>query len=165
MVGTSVPANTIDGCKSGGSDPDHARVQGAQVGILPVRRTGRYRKIGFVVRKLEHLAQIKLGVVAQACTGVCGGMFALGDAEFTAVEPIRLLTRSVGHAHKKPALIVFLGQRDQPGRGLGFGCTWSGKWHQAISPAVGSGHHRIRCFLFQKGCCAPDRPWPWVPIF
>jgi len=61
-----------------------------------MRRMGWYRKIVVVVRKLEHLAQIKLGVVAQTCTGVSGGMFALGDAEFTAVEPIRFLTRSVG---------------------------------------------------------------------
>jgi hypothetical protein len=73
---------------------------------------GWYRKIVVVVRKLEYLAQFKLSVVAQAFTGVSGGMFALGDAELTAVEPIGLLTRSVGHADKKPALIVFLGQRD-----------------------------------------------------
>ena len=101
------------GSKRTGSDPHHAWVQAAQFGRLPMRCVGRNRKIIVVVGELEHLAQIKLGVVAQTCTGISGGMFALGDAKFPAVEPIRLLTRSVGHAHKKSALIVFFGESDQ----------------------------------------------------
>lgn len=112
LIGASVSANTIDGGKSSGSDSDHARVQGSQFGNLPIWSMRRYRKIVIVVRKLERLAQIKLGVEAQTRTGVRGTMFTLGDAEFAAVEPIRLLTRSVRHAHEDPALIVFPGQSD-----------------------------------------------------
>jgi hypothetical protein len=97
------------GGKSSGSDADPARVQGAQFASLPMRSMGRHREMVIVVRKLEHLAQIELGVVAKAHTGISGGMFTLDDAEFASVEPIRPLTRSVGHTHENPALIVVLG--------------------------------------------------------
>ena len=74
---------------------------------------GRYREIVVVVRQLEHLAQIKLDVVAQASTGISGGMFTLGDSKFPAVEPIRLLAGSVSHAHKNPSLLIFFGRSNE----------------------------------------------------
>lgn len=77
-----------------------------------MRSMGWYREIVVVIRKFKQLAQIKFGVVAQTGAGISGGMFTLGDAEFAAVEPIRLLTGSVRDVHKDPAFIVFFGQSD-----------------------------------------------------
>ena len=71
-----------------------------------MRSMGRYREIGVVVGQLESLAQVKLGVVAEAGDGISGRMFTLGDPEFAAVEPMSFLARSVGHAHEDSALVV-----------------------------------------------------------
>jgi hypothetical protein len=53
----------------------------------------------------------------------------------------------------------------RPGRGIGFGQILSGKWHQTISPAVGSVHQRIRRFPIKKDCYGQCRLWPWELFF
>jgi hypothetical protein len=70
---------------------------------------GRHRKIGVIEWKLKHLAEVEFGVVTQSGAGVGGRMFALGDPEFTAVEPICLLAGPIRHANKEMAFVVLMG--------------------------------------------------------
>jgi hypothetical protein len=99
--------------ESGGGNPDHARMQCSQLWRLAMRRMRRDREVGVVERKLKHVSQVELGVVAQSGAGVCGSMLTFGDPRFTAIQTPRLLTGAICHAHENHPFVVFLGRKDQ----------------------------------------------------
>jgi len=78
-----------------------------------MRCMGRNREIGVVERKLQHVSQVELGVVAQSGAGVRGRMLTFGDAKLSAVQTVRFLAGAVCHAHEDHALVVFLGRNNQ----------------------------------------------------
>ena len=112
-----------------------------------MRCMGRNRKIGVVERKLQHISQVELGVVAQSSARVRGRMLTFGDAKLSAVKTVRLLTGAVCHAHEDHSLVVFLGRNDQTRARFGLGVNvvrkvapddFPSRWfrpapHQAVS--------------------------------
>ena len=63
--------------ESGSSNSDHARVQSSEFWNLAVWRVGWYRKVGVVEREFKNISEVEFGVVAQTCTGIGSGVFAL----------------------------------------------------------------------------------------
>ena len=51
-----------------------------------MRCMGRNREISVVERKLQHISQVELGVVAQTRAGVGGRILTSGDPIFPAVQ-------------------------------------------------------------------------------
>ena len=56
-----------------------------------MRCMGRHRKVGIAERWFKHLAQIELGVMTQAGSGMGRRLFALDNPDFSTVAPINLL--------------------------------------------------------------------------
>ena len=140
-------------------------MQSSEFWDLAVWRMRWDREVGVVERELKNVSQVEFGVVAQTGARICTRLLALCNSEFPAVETVRLLAGPIRYAHENHAFVVFLGRNNEAGSGFGLGLMLSGKWNQTISPAMGSGHQRIRRFPIQTDCCEQCRLWPWGLIF
>ena len=107
--------------KSGGSDPDHARMQGSELWNLAVWRMRWDGEVRVVERKLKNVSQVEFGVVAQTCAGIGIRVLALRDTEFPNVQTICLLACSVCHAYKDRAVVIFFGRNNETRSWFGFG--------------------------------------------